>query len=108
MGHAGLAFSPDVAKALVAATFDSSHSYIEVFSISGAFLLGDSDVSSVLSSNSETLVSVSLASCPNLGDETCSSISKLSNLSELSLQHCPLSLSQLIKIDWGAMPGLRR
>ena len=107
VGHAGLAFTSDVAKEVVRATSED-HSYLEVLSLSGAFLLQDEDISSILSTNASTLISLTLTSCPTMASSTCSELFSLTNLSELSLQHCPLSRDQLNSISWGAMSGLRR
>ena len=61
----------------------------------------------MVSTNASTLMSLTLTSCPTMASSTCSELSSLTNLSELSLQHCPLSRDQLNSISWGAISGLR-
>ena len=78
-----------------------------MLSISGAFVLKDSEIAPVLTQNKDELRSVSLNSCPLISDCTQKALNACTSLSELSLSHCPFSLKQLQNIKFSTLCSLR-
>ena len=108
--NAGLAFNGDVARAIGKATTrvvsdnddnddeTKSGCYLEVFNLSGAYVLKDSELAGLISVNRTTLASLTMETISLLSNLSIGSIMKLTALIELSLEHCNLGTDQLLAL----------
>lgn len=94
--HAGRCFGPKAVKALLK---ENTGARLYCLSVAGAYLLQDEDVAKLIESHDSTLKSISLKSCPLLGDKFVNAIHSNKNLGqnllELCLQEMTLSVDQL-------------